>query len=207
MGTGLRHFENRALEKGFARIAGIDEAGRGPLAGPVVAAAVILPPAFEADGVDDSKRLSPSRRGALYDRLYAEAVAIGIGIVDAIEIDRINILRATLLAMTLAVGRLRPPPDLLLVDGTCTLPLALEQRAIPGGDHRSVSVAAASVVAKVTRDRLMQRYHEDYPQYGFARHKGYPTREHKRAIARHGRCPIHRRTFKGVVEPVDPLFR
>lgn len=193
-------FEKQARTRGFVRIAGLDEAGRGPLAGPVVSAAVLLPDGCRLAGVDDSKKLSPKRRERLYDEIYTRATAVGIGIVDPVEIDRINILRAALLSMAIAVKNLDPAPDCLLVDGTFTIPSELPQIAIPKGDARSVTIGAASIVAKVTRDRLMIRYDDEYPQFGFSRHKGYPTKSHKEAIQRFGCCPIHRRTFRGVRE-------
>lgn len=193
-------FEKMALAGGHGRVAGIDEAGRGPLAGPVVAAAVILPETFDPGGVTDSKKLTPAGRERLYDYVYDRAVAVGIGIVDAVEIDRINILQASLLAMALATENLHPASEYLLIDGTFEIAFDLPQRAIPGGDALSVSIGAASIVAKVTRDRLMVRYDQDFPQFGFARHKGYPTRAHRDAIRRHGCCPIHRKTFRGVLE-------
>ena len=196
----LWFFEKKATEKGYTEIAGIDEAGRGPLAGPVVSAAVILPPAFSVTGVIDSKKLSAKKRAQLYQEIYAHAVSVGIGIVDAVEIDRINILQASLLAMSMATHNLRPQPQCLLIDGPFRIPSHLPQKPIAKGDTLSVSIAAASIVAKVTRDRLMERYNEYYPQFGFSRHKGYPTRAHKEAIRRFGYCPIHRRTFKGVKE-------
>ena len=195
-------FEKKATEKGYKEIAGIDEAGRGPLAGPVVSAAVILPQTFSVAGVIDSKKLSVQKRLRLYQEIYAGAVAIGIGIVDPVEIDRINILQASLLAMSMATNNLRPQPECLLIDGPFRIPSHLPQRLIVRGDTLSISVAAASIVAKVTRDRLMERYHEYYPQFGFSRHKGYPTRAHREAIHRFGCCPIHRRTFRGVKEYV-----
>jgi len=193
-------FENRAREKGYRAIAGIDEAGRGPLAGPVVAAAVILDPDVPVPGVDDSKKLTPKKRERLFDELTAKARAVGVGIVSPAGIDRINILQASLLAMQRAVDDMKIQPDCLLIDGLFKIPTALPQEPITKGDSRSVSIAAASIVAKVTRDRLMQTYHQTYPQYGFAGHKGYPTPAHKDAIRRFGCCPIHRRTFKGVKE-------
>jgi ribonuclease HII len=202
--TDLWIYEKKARGKGHLTIAGIDEAGRGPLAGPVVAAAVILPDRFPSADVNDSKQLSPVQRDRLYELIYAQAVAVGIGIVDAIEIDRINILRASLLAMAMAASNLDPAPDCLLVDGNFPVPLALAQKTIVKGDALSLSIAAASIVAKVTRDRLMSRYDQDYPQYGFAGHKGYGTHTHREAIVRHGCCPIHRRSFKGVKEFSGP---
>jgi ribonuclease HII len=196
----LWFFEKKATEKGYTEIAGIDEAGRGPLAGPVVSAAVILPPAFSVADVIDSKKLSAKKRVGLYQEIYAHAVSVGIGIVDPAEIDRINILQASLLAMSMATNNLRPQPECLLIDGPFRIPSHLPQKPIAKGDTLSISIAAASIVAKVTRDRLMERYNEYYPQFGFSQHKGYPTRAHKEAIRKFGYCPIHRRTFKGVKE-------
>jgi len=193
-------FERQAAEKGYRLVAGIDEAGRGPLAGPVVSAAVILPPDFDADGIDDSKKLTPARRNRHYDRIYEQATAIGIGIVDAPEIDRINILQAALRSMAIAAGNLEPQPDYLLIDGTFKIPSPLFQSAIIKGDSLSASIAAASIVAKVTRDRIMRAYHDYYPLFGFDRHKGYPTKAHKEAIRTHGHTPIHRKSFRGVLE-------
>ncbi len=193
-------FEKKAIEKGFSRIAGIDEAGRGPLAGPVVSAAVILPTSLKVSGISDSKKLTPKKRVYLYEKIYDHAVSIGVGIVDPIEIDRINILKASLLAMAMSVKNLVPQPDCLLIDGTFPISSNLPQEPIPRGDTLSISIAAASIIAKVTRDRLMERYHLDYPQFGFSRHKGYPTKAHKEAIRKFGCCPIHRRSFKGVKE-------
>lgn len=195
-------YENRAARKGHRHIAGTDEAGRGPLAGPVVAAAVILPQDFRHDRITDSKKLSAAQRERLYGEIYRYARSIGLGIVDPAEIDRVNILQASLCAMAMAVGNLFPPADYLLVDGTFRVPVGLPQEAIPKGDALSLSIAAASIVAKVTRDRLMDLYHLYYPHFGFARHKGYPTREHQAAIRAFGCSPIHRRTFRGVREHV-----
>jgi ribonuclease HII len=200
MGRNLWSFEKKAFQKGFSKIAGIDEAGRGPLAGPVVSAAVILPNSIQIPGVFDSKKLTPKRRSYLYEKIYDTAVSIGIGIVDPLEIDRINILQAALTAMAAAVENLAPRPDCLLIDGTFSISSSLPQKVIPKGDTLSISIAAASIVAKVTRDRLMDRYHQDYPQFGFSKHKGYPTKAHKEAIQRFGCCPIHRKSFKGVKE-------
>jgi len=193
-------FENKAFQKGFSRIAGIDEAGRGPLAGPVVSAAVIIPISLQIPGISDSKKLTPKKRNCLYEKIYDLAISVGIGIVDPFEIDRINILQAALLSMAMAVENLAPQPDCLLIDGIFLISSALPQEAIPKGDALSVSIAAASIVAKVTRDRLMERYHQDYPQFGFSKHKGYPTKAHKEAIRKFGCCPIHRRSFRGVKE-------
>ena len=185
---------------GYQIVAGIDEAGRGPLAGPVVSAAVILPDGADLPGIDDSKKLTPIRRSRLYDRLYVVASAIGIGVVDVAEIDRVNILQATLRCMAMAVANLRPRPDHLLIDGMFTIASDLPQRAIKKGDSLSISIAAASIVAKVTRDRIMTQADTLFPEFGFFRHKGYPTQSHRAAIVRHGCSPIHRRTFKGVRE-------
>ncbi|MEJ2221769.1 MAG: ribonuclease HII [Desulfobacterales bacterium] len=151
-------------------------------------------------GVIDSKKLSAKKRVQLYQEIYSQAVSVGIGIIDPVEIDRINILQASLLAMSMATNNLRPQPGCLLIDGPFRIPSHLPQKPIAKGDSLSVSIAAASIVAKVTRDQLMERYHEYYPQFDFSRHKGYPTRAHKEAIRKFGYCPIHRRTFKGVKE-------
>ncbi len=198
-------FERQARATGCQTIAGIDEAGRGPLAGPVVSAAVILPYHADLPGIDDSKRLTPARRNRLYDRLYVIADGIGIGVVDAAEIDRVNILQATLRAMAIAVANLRPRPDHLLIDGIFTIASDLPQQAIKKGDSLSISIAAASIVAKVTRDRIMEQADTLFPEYGFGRHKGYPTKSHRTAIISHGCSPIHRRTFKGVREYVGAV--
>jgi len=200
MARDQRVFEKASRKDGFFRVAGVDEAGRGPLAGPVVAAAVVLPADAVLPGVTDSKKLSPAVRDRLYDTIYTQALAIGIGIVDAVEIDRINILRAALFSMAVAAGNLSPPPDCLLIDGNQCIPIPIPQRPIPKGDTLSLSIAAASIVAKVTRDRLMDRYALWYPEFDFSRHKGYPTKDHKEAIRCFGCTPIHRKTFKGVRE-------
>ena len=191
-------FEKALNAQGYAHIAGVDEAGRGPLAGPVVAAAVVLPAGFAVQGVNDSKQLTARRRERLFEQIHAEARAVGVGVVEAAEIDRINILQAARKAMAVAVAALDPIPHYLLIDGNFGIDSDLPQQALVKGDARSISVAAASIVAKVSRDRLMFGYHRTYPQFGFDRHKGYPTAAHKAAIARHGPCPIHRRTFSGV---------
>ncbi len=192
--------ENETMENGFSAIAGIDEAGRGPLAGPVVSAAVILPDSFAVPEITDSKKLTPKKRSKLYSKIYEFSVAVGIGVIDPIEIDRINILQASLRSMAIAVQGLTPQPDFLLIDGKFQIPSSIPQKPIIKGDSLSISIAAASIVAKVTRDKIMYKYHEEYPQYEFDRHKGYPTRAHKEAIRRFGCCPIHRKTFKGVKE-------
>ena len=198
----LWFFEKKATAEGFNNIAGIDEAGRGPLAGPVVSAAVILPQNFSVNGVVDSKKLTIKKRLRLYQEIYTHAVSVGVGIVDSVEIDRINILQASLLSMSMAAQNLRPQPECLLIDGTFSISSPLPQKPIAKGDTLSISIAAASIVAKVTRDRLMEEYNAYYPQFGFSQHKGYPTRAHKEAIRKFGYCPIHRKTFKGVKEHV-----
>ncbi len=198
MNAAGRYFEDQAREKGARRVAGVDEVGRGPLAGPVVAAAVVLAADFQPDGINDSKKLTERKRLGAFERICDQAVGIGVGVIDAEVIDRINILQASLLAMAAAIDRLDPQPDYLLVDGNHPVKRAIAQQTIIRGDSRSVSIAAASIVAKVTRDRLMEGYHRLYPAYGFARHKGYPTRAHREAVHSFGCCPIHRRSFKGV---------
>ncbi|PID80591.1 ribonuclease HII [bacterium DOLZORAL124_64_63] len=198
METDLWRIERQAAGRGYRCVAGIDEAGRGPLAGPVVSAAVVLPPEFDAPGLTDSKKISPRRREHFYALIYDRAVAVGIGIVDPIFIERHNILGAALLSMAFAAANLTPTPDYLLIDGPHKIPGHHPQQPVVGGDSKSISIAAASIVAKVTRDRLMTRYHLEYPLYDFARHKGYPTRAHKEALRIYGSCPIHRKTFKGV---------
>ena len=170
------------------------------MAGPVVSAAVLLPASFHDSDIIDSKKLTPKKRSYLYEKLYDKAISIGIGIIDNIEIDRINILNASLLSMAISVKNLSPQPDYLLIDGKFQIASDLQQETIIRGDSLSISIAAASIIAKVTRDRLMERYDQDYPQFGFSRHKGYPTRAHKEAIRTFGCCPIHRRSFRGVKE-------
>jgi len=194
----LEPFEEETRARGFQIIAGVDEAGRGPLAGPVVAAAVILPRIQKLEGVTDSKLLTPTQREAAYGLIREKAVAVGVGIVEAEEIDRLNILQASRKAMQLAVCHLFLFPDFLLVDGIHAINLSLPQQAIPQGDRRCLSVAAASIIAKVCRDRLMLIYHEEFPEYNFAQHKGYATPEHLQALRQYGYCPIHRRSFKRV---------
>jgi len=202
----MRAFERDAERNGYARIAGVDEAGRGPLAGPVVSAAVILPAGHADPEINDSKKLSERKREALSKRIMAQAVAIGIGMADVAEIDRINILRAALQSMARAVIGLDPQPDFVLIDGNQPVPTSIPQKTVVGGDALSISIAAASIIAKVTRDRIMAHYDRIYPPYGFAVHKGYPTRAHREAIRRYGPCPIHRRAFRGVREHISPLF-
>ncbi|MCL6450948.1 MAG: ribonuclease HII [Acetobacteraceae bacterium] len=191
-------FEREALGRGFGAVAGVDEVGRGALAGPVVAAAVVLPRGLLLPGLDDSKRLLEGERERLFRLIEAAAEALAVGMASVREIDRLNVLRATHLAMARAVRRLPVPPGFVLVDGFEVPGLGLPQRGLVRGDSLSNSVAAASVVAKVTRDRLMRALDPRYPQYGFCRHKGYGTREHLEALRRYGPCPLHRRSFSPV---------
>ena len=193
-------FETAGAVDGYRVICGMDEAGRGPLAGPVVAAAVVLPPDAIFQGLDDSKKLSPAKREELFPKIQTQAIAYGVAVVNPEVIDEINILQAALLAMKQAVEMFPSDPDLLLIDGNQKIDSSIEQWAIVKGDAKSFSISAASVLAKVTRDHIMEDYHHLYPQYEFARHKGYGTRLHRDLIAEHGPCPIHRNTFKGVAE-------
>lgn len=199
MGASYR-FEREAWGRGLTRVAGVDEAGRGPLAGPVVAGAVVLPPGTRIRGVDDSKVLDPETRDRLYETIRARATAWAVGIVDPPTIDRINILEATRSAMQMALAGLGLEPELVITDFVEVRGLGCPQKNLVGGDHLSASVAAASIIAKVTRDRLMTDADREYPQYGFARHKGYATEEHRDALGRHGPCSLHRRSFSGVWE-------
>ncbi len=179
--------------------AGVDEAGRGPLAGPVVASAVILPQECNIAGLNDSKKLSPQQRETLFNQIKDLAAIIGVGIVAPEEIDRINILRASLLAMEIAVKNLSPQPDFLLIDGNTRTSILIQQETVVKGDSICCSIAAASIIAKVTRDSIMDDYHNTYPEYNFKKHKGYPTKEHLEALRKFGPCPIHRKTFRGVL--------
>ena len=195
-------FETEARRCGYRLVAGLDEAGRGPLAGPVVAAAVMLPRRCLLAGLNDSKQLTEAERERLYDEIHRRAVGIGVGQASEREIDAMNILEATRLAMGRAIQALPSVPDYLLLDAIELPAIHLPQRAIIKGDTLSVSIAAASVVAKVTRDRLMGEYHRQYPQYNFQAHKGYGTAEHLQMLAAHGPCAIHRRSFRPVGEAV-----
>ena len=201
--SGVSHlpFEQEARQEGYRTIAGIDEAGRGPLAGPVVAAAVCLPSAHDIPGLQDSKRLTERQREAVFRLILHEALTYGIGVVSHRLIDRHHILWAAKEAMLRAVRQLSSVPDLLLIDGPIALPAAIDQRPIVRGDASCASIAAASVIAKVTRDRMMVAYGKRYPAYGFARHKGYPTRDHYARLRAHGPCAIHRLSFRGVLDP------
>jgi ribonuclease HII len=193
-------FEDEARATGKAVVAGVDEVGRGALCGPVVAAAVVLGQGFPCDGLDDSKRLTPRQREALAVRIRESARAVGVGIVDHSEIDRINILRATLQAMRQAVRALPVEPDLLLIDALRVPDLDVEQLPIVKGDAQSASIAAASIVAKVTRDALMREFDTAHPGYDLAHNMGYGSEEHRLALRRLGPSPIHRRTFFGTTQ-------
>ncbi len=197
-------FELRARERGFKVIAGVDEAGRGPLAGPVVAAAVVLPADYVNEGIRDSKQVSAKKREKLYDLIRNDALAVGIGVVEPSVIDATNILRASLAAMEEAVSNLGVRPDYLLIDGNQPIQTAVFQETIVKGDRLSLSIAAASIVAKVSRDQIMEIYHRQFPQYNFLGNKGYGTKEHRAAIKKYGFCKIHRRSFRWVKEHAGP---
>ncbi|MDH3974470.1 MAG: ribonuclease HII [Deltaproteobacteria bacterium] len=200
--SDLFFYERRLYAKSCYSIAGIDEAGRGPLAGPVVAAAVILPRGVDLPGVDDSKKLAEAKRDKLFTEIMGKALAVGVGKAEADEIDEINILQATLKAMKRAVDSLSITPDYLLIDGINTIKKDIPQEAIKKGDSRSISIAAASIIAKVTRDRLMVELDKQFPAYGFASHKGYGSKTHREAIASCGPVSAHRKSFAGVKEHV-----
>ncbi|MDA8165281.1 MAG: ribonuclease HII [Desulfobacteraceae bacterium] len=191
-------FERRLLASGCRLVAGLDEAGRGPLAGPVVAACVVLLPGCGHERFRDSKILTAAARDELYAELQTNGARIGVGVGSVAEIEKINILRASLLAMRRAVDALAEQPDFLLVDGKFPVPIAIPQQPLVKGESRSASIAAASIIAKVTRDRMMADYHERYPQYNFLSNKGYGTAEHRQALVEHGPCELHRRGFRGV---------
>jgi ribonuclease HII len=196
----MDYFEKMYYRRGYHSIAGVDEAGRGPLAGPVVAAAVILPKGGVSQKLFDSKAISAKKRESLSKSILSEALGVGIGVVGQEEIDCLNILQATLKAMILAVKNLPVSPDFILIDGSQGLKLPIPQKPIRKGDQLCNSIAAASIIAKVTRDRMMLECHQRYPQYNFARHKGYGTKEHREAIEKFGICDLHRKTFRGVKE-------
>ncbi|MBR2888740.1 MAG: ribonuclease HII [Oscillospiraceae bacterium] len=193
--VNMWEIEDLHFEKGVKRICGVDEAGRGPLAGPVVAAAVILPPHAEIPGLNDSKKLSDKRRRELFPVIQEQAVAYGIGIATHEEIDEINILQATFLAMERAINALTVKPELALIDGNREKDFGIPVETVVKGDSRSASIAAASILAKVTRDDMMLEMAEKYPQYAFEIHKGYGTKAHYVALTEHGPSPIHRMTF------------
>lgn len=192
----LKEQEKELMEKGFKTICGIDEAGRGPLAGPVVVASVIMPADSMIEGVNDSKKISEKKREKLYDQIIEEAICYGVGIVDNIGIDEMNILNATKKGLTMSLQELTVKPDLIIVDALTHIDtLGIPYESIIKGDAKCYSIAAASIIAKVTRDRIMREWDEIYPQYGFIQHKGYGTAKHIQAIKEYGLCPIHRRTF------------
>lgn len=196
--------EEMLRNKGCQFICGVDEVGRGPLAGPVVAAAVILPDDLELDGLDDSKKLSPLRRNKIFEQIINSDTICAVGIIDNESIDKINILKASLMAMRKAVMDLKKSPDFVIVDGNFPIPkLDYPQFAVVKGDSRCSSIAAASVVAKVTRDRIMEKYDAMYPGFSFSKHKGYPTAEHIEELRREGPCDIHRKSFKPVAEIIN----
>jgi len=196
----LLEFESKGASQGYKLIAGVDEAGRGPLAGPVTSAAVILPCDADLEGVTDSKKLSIAQREKYFTLIQERAIAFSIASVEVDEIDSINILQATRKSMRLALEQLPQTPDLLLIDGNQKIEFPAEQWTLVKGDSRSLSIASASVLAKVSRDRIMNKYHLQFPEYGFDRHKGYGTKKHREQIKRMGPCAIHRKTFKGVKE-------
>lgn len=191
----LLDFDREYWNKGAGLLCGVDEAGRGPLAGPVCAAAVILPDDAELPGLNDSKKLTDKKRRELYDIITEQALSWSVALVDEKTIDEINILQATFRAMEQAVAGLTVEPDLVLVDGNREPPLPMKTQCVVGGDGKSASIAAASILAKVTRDRLMEELDGQYPQYGFAVHKGYGTKRHYEALRTYGPCPIHRQSF------------
>jgi ribonuclease HII len=193
----LFQYERELFGQGHTLIAGVDEAGRGPLAGPVVAAAVILPVDFFCEDLNDSKKLTASLRDEIFTRLVEdEEVDYGVGVVGSVQIDELNILGATFEAMRNALGQLTQNPEYVLVDGKMRIPgVEIRQRAIVRGDSLSGSIAAGSIIAKVTRDRMMEDFHQQYPEYGFDKHKGYGTRRHMEMLETHGTCPIHRKSF------------
>ena len=188
-------YENKAYDKGFKYVCGVDEAGRGPLAGPVCAAAVILPKGLIIEGVNDSKKLTEKKREALFDVICESALAYSIAFSDMDEIEEVNILRATMNAMKRAVEGLSVKADFAYIDGNTMPPIKIDGECIVKGDAKSMSVACASILAKVSRDRLMLKYAEEYPQYGFEKHKGYGTKLHTEALKEFGPCPVHRPSF------------
>ena len=199
--------EGMIFGKGYKAVCGVDEAGRGPLAGPVVAAAVILPENFDLDGLDDSKKCSPELREEIFQAVIELGVPCGIGIIDNKVIDQINILKASLMAMRKAVMDLGQQPDFVLVDGNQMIPkLSYPQMSVIGGDSRCKAISAASIMAKVTRDRIMMKYDELYPAFSFAQHKGYGTEQHLAELKQHGPCDIHRRSFRPVAELLEKQY-
>jgi len=188
-------FEKEALAKGYKSVCGVDEAGRGPLAGPVCAAAVILPEGVIIDGVNDSKKLSEKKRESLFDVIREQALSYSIAYATVDEIEEINILNATMLAMRRAIDGLEIKADYAMIDGNKIPPINIDAECIVKGDAKSMSIACASILAKVSRDRLLYKYAEEYPMYGFDKHKGYGTKAHREAILKYGPCPYHRKSF------------
>jgi len=200
----IEHLEQMLADKGYTAICGVDEVGRGPLAGPVVAAAVIMPPSIEIEGLTDSKKLSAFRREIIFEKIVELELPCAVGILDHECIDRMNILRASLMAMRKAVMDLSQVPDIILVDGTHPIPnLDQPQFAVVGGDYRCRSISAASIVAKITRDRIMDKYEAMYPSFSFSKHKGYPTPDHLEELREFGPTEIHRKSFKPVAELIE----
>ncbi len=200
----MLRFEEEARERGFKIIAGADEVGRGPLAGPVLGAAVIFPEGLRIPEIDDSKKLTARKREELFEVISREALAFAWSEVDNHAIDRINILNAALQAMTEAIDKLDVRPDYVLVDGNRPLPSEVPHETVVKGDGKSQSIAAASIIAKVVRDRIMEDFHKRFPHYNFDKHKGYGTREHLELLRKHGHCEIHRKSFKGVIVDYEP---
>ena len=196
----LFQFDDLFYSRDIGVLCGVDEAGRGPLAGPVIAAAVVLPRGVRIEGLRDSKKLTPKMRLKIFDEITDIATQWSTGRVETWEIEELNIHTASLKAMKIALGGMKNLYDLVLVDGRFKIPISIPQVTLIGGDGLSSHIAAASVVAKVVRDRIMNEYHEEFPRYNFAKNKGYPTLEHREAIKKYGPTPIHRRTFKGVKE-------
>ena len=188
-------FEKEALAKGYKSVCGVDEAGRGPLAGPVCAAAVILPEGVIIDGVNDSKKLSEKKRESLFDVIREQALSYSIAYATVDEIEEINILNATMLAMRRAINGLEIKADYAMIDGNKIPPIDIDAECIVKGDAKSMSIACSSILAKVSRDRLLYKYAEEYPMYGFDKHKGYGTKVHREAILKYGPCPYHRKSF------------
>lgn len=201
-----RQYENELYSKGYKLIGGIDEVGRGPLVGPVVTACVILPEDFALDGLTDSKKLSEKKRDAFYDIIMEKAISVGIGIMDEDVIDKVNIYEATKLAMYQAVDNMSVKPDYILIDAMKLDKLDVPSTSIIKGDLKSITISAASVIAKVTRDRMMYELDKKYPMYKFAKNKGYPTKDHIEAIVKYGILKEHRKTFKPVMEHVNRIY-
>ncbi|MBQ8379408.1 MAG: ribonuclease HII [Clostridia bacterium] len=194
----LKHMleiEESLYEKGYKLVCGVDEAGRGPLCGPVVAAAVILKPGQMIDGVNDSKKISEKKREKLYEDIMANALAVGVGMSDVDVIEDVNILNATKLAMKQAISNLKIQPEYVLIDGNQMIDITMDAETVVSGDAKSESIAAASIIAKVTRDRMLLEWDKEYPEYGFAKHKGYGTKAHIEAIGKYGLTPLHRKSF------------